>query len=62
MTNFQEQLQNFKVAASRFNINRYSTSTTLKGLTENSKKMSWDNPVSPIDAKISIVFLYNILG
>ena len=36
-------LQNFEVAAS-------------KGLSENFKKMSWDNPISPIDAKNSIVF------
>ena len=27
------------------------------GPTENLKKMSWDNPVSPIDAKNSISFL-----
>ena len=37
----------------------HSTSTTLKGLSENLKKMSWHNPVSPIDAKNSIPFLYN---
>ena len=49
-------LQNFEVAASKFNMDRHSTSTTSKGPTENSKKMSWDNPVSPIDAKNSIVF------
>ena len=54
--NFQKQLQNFEVAASNFNIDRHSTSMTLKGLSENSKKMSWDNPVSPIDAKNSIGF------
>ena len=35
---------------------RHSTSTTSKGHSENLKKMSWDNPVSPIDAKNSIVF------
>ena len=28
----------------------------LKGPTENLKKMSWDNPVFPIDAKNSINF------
>ena len=55
--NFQEQLQNFEVAASEFNIDRHLTSTTSKGLSENLKKMSWDSPVSPIDAKNSIGFL-----
>jgi hypothetical protein len=54
--NFQEKLQNFEVAASKFNIDRHSTSTTSQGLSENFKKMSWDSPVSPIDAKDSIVF------
>jgi hypothetical protein len=54
--NFQEQLQNFEVTASKFNIDRHSTSTTSKGLSENLKKMSWDNPISPIDAKNSIGF------
>ena len=34
----------------------HSTSTTSKGHSENLKKMSWDNPVSPIDAKNSIGF------
>ena len=34
----------------------HSTSTTSKGLSENSKKISWVNPVSPIDAKNSIGF------
>ena len=34
----------------------HSTSTTSKGLSENSKKMSWDNPVFPIDTKNSIGF------
>jgi len=57
--NFQEQLQNFEVAASRFNIDRHSTSTTSKGPTENLKGMSWDNPVSPIDAGYSIGFLWH---
>ena len=32
------------------------TSTTSKDLSENFKKMSWDNPVSPIDAKNCIGF------
>ena len=34
----------------------HSTSTTSKGLSENLKKMSWHNPVSPIEAKNSIPF------
>ena len=34
----------------------HSTSTTSKGLSENSKKMSWDNPVFPIHTKNSIDF------
>ena len=59
--NFQEQLQNFEVAASKFNINRHLTTMTLKGLSANFKKMSWDNPVSPIDAKNSIGFFVQFL-
>jgi hypothetical protein len=54
--NFQEQLQNFEVAASKFNIDHHLTSTTSKGPSENFKKMSWEIPVSPIDAKNSIGF------
>ena len=34
----------------------HSTSMTSKGLSENSKKMSWDNPVFPIHTKNSIGF------
>ena len=33
-----------------------STSMTSKGPSENLKKMSWDNPVFPIDAKNSVGF------
>jgi hypothetical protein len=33
-----------------------------KGPSENLKKMSWDNPVSPIDAKNSIGFLVPFFG
>ena len=40
----------------KFNVDFHSTSTTSKGLGENSKKMSWDNPVFPIDTKNSINF------
>ena len=45
-----------EVTASKFNLDFHSTSTTSKGLSENLKKMSWHNPVSPIDAKNSIFF------
>ena len=34
----------------------HSTSMTSKGHSENFKKMSWDNPVFPIDTKNSIGF------
>ena len=34
----------------------HSTSTTSKSLSENLKKMSWDNPVSSIDGKNSIEY------
>ena len=47
----------FEVAASKFNIDCHSTSMTSRGLSEIFKKMSWDNLVSPIDAKNSIGFL-----
>ena len=40
----------------KFDLNFHSTSTTTKGLTENFKKMSWDNPVFPIDTKNTIGF------
>ena len=39
-----------------FEADFHSTSMTSKGLSENSKKMSWDNPVLPIDTKNSIGF------
>ena len=55
--NFQEQLQNFEVAASKFNSDCQS-----KGPRENLKKMSWDNPASPIDAKNSIGFFVPFFG
>ena len=45
-----------EVTASKFNLDFHSTSTTSKGLSENLKKMSWDHPVFPIDARNSIVF------
>ena len=40
----------------KFDLDFHSTSTTSKGPTENSKKMSWDNPVCSIDTKNSIGF------
>ena len=40
----------------------HSTSTTSKGLSENSKKMSWDNPVFPIRTKNSIGFFVHFFG
>ena len=40
----------------KFDLDFHSTSTTSKGLTENSKKMSWDNLVFPIDTKKTIGF------
>ena len=45
-----------EVTASKFNLDFHSTSTTSKGLSENLKKMSWDHPVFPIDARNSIGF------
>ena len=39
--NVQEQLQNFEVPASKFNIDSHLTSTTAKGPSKNLKKMSW---------------------
>ena len=45
-----------EVTASKFDLDFHSTSTTSKGLSENLKKMSWDHPVFPIDARNSIGF------
>ena len=46
----------FRGRSLKINIDHHLTSTTSKGLSENFKKMSWDNPVSPIDAKNSLDF------
>ena len=46
-----------EVTASKFNLDFHSTSTTSKGISENLKKMSWDHPIFPIDARNSIGFL-----
>ena len=40
----------------KFDLDFHSTSTTSKGLTKNSKKKSWDNPLFPIDTKNTIGF------
>ena len=50
-------------AASKFNVDFHSTSTSSKGLSKNFKKMSWDNPIFPIDARNSIGFFVQfVLG
>ena len=45
--NFQEQLQNFEVAAAKFNIDHHSTSTTSKGQSENLKRCCGIIPFFP---------------
>ena len=45
--NFKEQLQNFEVAASKFNIDRHATSMTSKGQSENLKKCHGIIPFLP---------------
>ena len=55
----------FKISRSQpqnFTIWGHLTLTTSKGPTENWKKMSWDNPVFPIDAKNSIGFFVPFFG
>ena len=49
-------LQCWRSQPQKCNLDFHATSTTSKGLSENSKKMSWDNPVFPIDTKNSIGF------
>ena len=47
----------------KFDLDFHLTSTTSKGLSENSKKMSWVNPVFLIDAENRIGFIVQfILG
>ena len=53
---FRNDCKSWRSQPQKFNLDFHSTSTTSKGLSENSKKMSWVNPVSPIDAKNSIGF------
>ena len=59
---FRNDCQISRSQPQKFDLDFHSTSTTSKGPTENSKKMSWDNPVSPIDAKNSIRFLCHFFG
>ena len=56
-TSFRNDCQIARSQPQNLEADCHSTSTTLKGLRENLKKMSWHNPVSPIDAKNSIVFI-----
>ena len=53
---FRNDCKSWRSQPQKFNLDFHSTSTTSKGLSENSKKMSWDNPVLPIDTKNSIGF------
>ena len=54
--NFRNDCKISRSQPQKFDLDFHSTSTTSKGPTENSKKMSWDNPVFPIDTKNSIGF------
>ena len=53
---FRKDCKSWRSQRQKFNLDFHSTSTTSKGLSENSKKMSWVNPVFPIDTKNSIGF------
>ena len=53
---FRNDCKSWRSQPQKFNLDFHLTSTTSKGLSENSKKMSWDNPVFPIDTKNSIGF------
>ena len=53
---FRNDCKIWRSQPQKFNIDCHLTSTTSKCLSENLKKMSWDNLVSPIDAK-KLVFL-----
>ena len=52
---FRNDCKSWRLQPQKFNLDFHSTSTTSKGLSENSKKMSWHNPVFPIDTKNIIV-------
>ena len=53
---FRNDCKIWRSQPQKFNLDFHSTSTTSKGLSENSKKMSWDNPVLPIDTENSSSF------
>ena len=60
---FRNECKSWRSQPRKFNLDFHSTSTTSKGLSENSKKMSWVNPVFPIDTKNSIgFFVHFFLG
>ena len=54
---FRNECKSWRSQPRKFNLDFHSTSTTSKGLSENSKKMSWVNPVFPIDTENSIGFI-----
>ena len=54
---FRNECKSWRSQPQKFNLDFHSTSTTSKGLSENSKKMSWVNPVFPIDTENSIGFI-----
>ena len=53
---FRNDCKSWRLQPQKFNVDFHSTSMTSKSLSENSKKMSWDNPVFSIDTKNSIGF------
>ena len=60
---FRNECKSWRSQPRKFNLDFHSTSTTSKGLSENSKKKSWVNPVFPIDTKNSIgFFVHFFLG
>ena len=58
---FRNDCKSWRSQPQKFNLDFHSTSTTSKGLSENSKKMSWVNPVFPIDTENSIGFIVQFL-
>ena len=54
---FRNDCKRWRSQPQKFNLAFHLTSTTSKGLSENSKKMSWVNPVFPIDTENSIGFM-----
>ena len=53
-------LQCWRSQPQKCNLDFHATSMTSKGLSENSKKMSWDNPVFPIDQRYTYRVLQTI--